>query len=483
MNLDPSQNNPNSNVIPLKPFHRQPVLSNQPNTDSTKRDFNGPISRQMWTRVSSLGSTYPDSFDWAVYDRLYEKFRGKVKNDNVVFGTTFRLVNHLSGCSKCHYSFELDTYGRGCVHDCGYCYAKDSLTIRGYWNKPIPFPVDLSEIRRVFYQVFETDKPSRWREILEKRVPLRIGSMSDSFMWMEKRIGVTRELLKILKFYNYPNVIFTRSDLIATDEYISLLDPSLTTVQFSISSDNEDLTAAVEPGAPGVERRLKALRKLADAGIWTAARINPLFPTYPDGYFTDEKSIIERFGSISNVPKLGLLDISQAHLFLDQLKHAGVKTVLVGFVRLSHFAIKNLTEATGVPIRSFFRKDIPQGAKDMHYSDSEINYYYKVLHSKASKLGLRFSTCYIGNGIKDYYQHQDLWTNKSDCCDVLSNVQSFKTTAQAISWTTREKYSPNKGEVIKAQEIEKDLDHKHLLASRKDTSTHPFQASLSYLDE
>jgi DNA repair photolyase len=74
------------------------------------------------------------------------------------------------------------------VHNCAYCYAKSYLSIRRYWNAPMPFPIDIAAIRKIFATVFETAKPNKFRAILERRVPLRLGSMSDAFMWMDKEI-------------------------------------------------------------------------------------------------------------------------------------------------------------------------------------------------------------------------------------------------------------------------------------------------------
>jgi DNA repair photolyase len=104
---------------------------------------------------------------------------------------------------------------------------------------------------------------------------------------MDKKYKVTQELLKILDFYNYPYIIFTRSDLVAHDDYLNLLNPDLCSVQMSIASTNDDLNKVIEPGTPSAKRRLKALQKLVRNGFWTTVRINPLFPIYPDGYFTD----------------------------------------------------------------------------------------------------------------------------------------------------------------------------------------------------
>jgi hypothetical protein len=38
-------------------------------------------------------------------------------------------------CAQCFHHFEIDTYGRGCVHNCAYCYTKSYLSIRRRWNE------------------------------------------------------------------------------------------------------------------------------------------------------------------------------------------------------------------------------------------------------------------------------------------------------------------------------------------------------------
>lgn len=421
------------------------------------RNFTGPLSATMWAKIQKMNSAYPDTFNWGIYDEIYNRFGDEQPRGGVLFKTNLKLANHHSTCNKCHYAFEIDSYGRGCIHNCVFCYAKDQLSAHGFWNRPMPFPVDLSEVRKIFYTVFETNKPHKWRDVLEKRIPLRIGSMSDSFMWMDKKYKVTQELLKILSFYNYPHIIFTRSDLVADDEYLKLLKKDLVSIQFSISGGNEYLTRLIEPGAPSVSKRLKALSKLADAGFWTTVRINPMFPIHPDGYYSDPKYVIERFGSLEKAPKLELFDWD----FVQQLKEAKVPSLLAGFVRLSPKAINSLSSATGVDIKSFFRPELLKGLGDKKYSDPEIAYYYKKLQNECSKNGIRFSTCYIGNGEKDYYQYQEHWANKSDCCDAKGNVSSFQNSSQSIPWSTRIKHAPSKENALLSQDQEQAMEIKY----------------------
>jgi DNA repair photolyase len=402
----------------------------------------GPIEAEMRAKLSKLKDCrYPDAFDWSVYDKIAKNFDTPPRG-GVVFNTTMKLVNYHSSCSKCHYAFELDTYGRGCFHNCVYCYAKDQLTTYRYWNEPQPFPVNLAEIRKIFYTVFETDKHSKWREIMEKRIPLRLGSMSDSFMWLDVKYGVTAEMLKILSFYKYPYIVFTRSDLVAHDEYLKLIDKDLAAIQFSISGNNNKLARLMEPGAPSYQRRLKAITKLTDAGVWTSVRINPLFPKYPDGYFSDHEYVKEKFGSRSSVPVFDLYNDQ----FLPELHEAGAKSVLTGFVRLSGNATNSLQRTTGVDLKPFFKKELyaKGGNGESRFSDREIAYYYRWFGKMAREAGIRFTTCYIGMGLKDFFQYQDLWTNKNDCCDVVGNVASFSRTAQSIGWEVRRAHAPSK---------------------------------------
>lgn len=408
-------------------------------------------------------SKYPSTFDYKIFKDLELRYKDKPIRGGITMKTAFRLVNSHSTCQQCLYAFEIDTYGRGCVHNCVYCYAKAELTVHGYWNNPIPVPVDLNEIRKVFYTVFETDKKNKWRDLLEKRIPLRIGSMSDSFMWMDQKYRITQELLKILKFYDYPYVIFTRSDLVAHDDYMKLLDPKLSAIQFSMSSTNDELVKKIEPGAPSSKRRLKALEKLAVAGFWTTVRINPLFPIRPDGFFTDPD-----FKWEGEVPKF---DYSSFDM-VDELAAHKVPAVLAGFVRLSSFAVNNVEKVAGVNLRDFYRKDIVNKSKrDFHFTDREIRYYYEQIKAKCKTHGIQFTTCYIGNGEGHFWKDQDLWSNKKDCCNIKGRVQSFKTDARQISFPDRLKFTNHKDGLPTSERLHDELSL--TLAKHRNFEIHP----------
>lgn len=393
-----------------------------------------PVFDKIFATASDLASrsSYKIQMDLKVYRDLEIRNQKINIRGGITFKSPLKLVNHHSSCRQCHYSLEIDSYGRGCIHNCSYCYAKEQLTRYGYWNEPIPVPLDISELHKIFYTVFETQKPHKWRDVLEQRVPFRVGSMSDSFMWMDKKFGVTLEMLKIFNHYEYPYIIFTRSDLVAEENYLKNIDPKLGAVQMSISSINDTLNKKIEPGAPSAKRRLSALQSLSEAGIWTSVRINPLFLMYPDGYFTDPD--FDRKNATH-------LDYFSWDL-VDAIADHKIPSFLAGVVRLNPVALKQFSAACGVDYSTFFKKESLNVRGDKRFSDAEVGYYYRRLAAQASYRGIRFSTCYIGNGEKDYVQYQDLWSNKSDCCDVRGNVSGFKVSSQEIPEQVRMKHSP-----------------------------------------
>ena len=190
-------------IIPLRPAahdNNSTLLKNKTRINSkiirpipdhlSAQESETPIYDKLIAKHDQLStlSKYPCTFDYTAYKRLEERFKEKMPRGGIIYGSNdpFKLINTHPACQQCLYGFEMDTYGRGCVHNCAYCYSKIELTSHGYWNNPFPMPRDITTVWKVFYDVFETDKKSKWRKILEKRVPLRIGSGSDGFRDVEK---------------------------------------------------------------------------------------------------------------------------------------------------------------------------------------------------------------------------------------------------------------------------------------------------------
>jgi DNA repair photolyase len=258
-------------------------------------------------------------------------------------------------------------------------------------------------------------------------------------MWMDTKYGVTKEFIKILNFYNYPYTIITRSDLVAREDYMALLRKDLCSVQFSIASTNDQLNKLIEPGAPSAKRRLAALKKLNEAGFWTAVRINPMFPIYPDGYFTNPD-----FKWNGDVPKFEYSSFEM----VDEIAAAGVPAIICGFGRFSSFSMNQMEKATGINLRQFFDKTVTnKSARDWHFSDKEIRYYYEEVKKRTIKNAMEFTVCYIGNGENQFWETQDLWSNKKDCCNIKDRVAAFKTDTREVPFADRLKFTNHQGAI------------------------------------
>jgi len=100
----------------------------------------------------------------------------------------------------------------------------------------------------------------------------------------EDRYRLSRGMLEVALAHGFPLFIVERSPLLALD--LDLLAEinrkSSVGVLFSISSVDPALKRAFEPHSPGVNRRLQAMSRLANAGILVGAAFMPIIPVVGD---------------------------------------------------------------------------------------------------------------------------------------------------------------------------------------------------------
>lgn len=185
----------------------------------------------------------------------------------------FKTVDTANEGTKCKYPTRLDTYGRGCSHDCSYCYAKSLLNFRKMWDPKNPAEADITKIRK------QIDKIAAGKCGEIKAV--RLGGMTDCFQPIEADRHVTYETLKYLKEKRVPYLIVTKSDLISTDEYIQVVDKDLAHIQITVTTTDDDLSLTYEK-AVLPSRRIRAIEKLHRFGFDVALRLSPFIPEYVD---------------------------------------------------------------------------------------------------------------------------------------------------------------------------------------------------------
>ncbi|MBP5424045.1 MAG: radical SAM protein [Paludibacteraceae bacterium] len=185
------------------------------------------------------------------------------------FKSFYKQVDGNEG-NKCHYNVRLDTYGCGCQHDCKYCYAKSLLDFRNLWNPEEPAVADISKIK---------SKISRLHK--DGVYIVRLGGMTDCFQPLEASQKVTYETIKALNEEGIEYLIVTKSDMVASDEYMAILDKNLAHIQITVTTTDDELSKTYEK-AVVPSRRIKAIEKLQANGFDVALRLSPFIEEYID---------------------------------------------------------------------------------------------------------------------------------------------------------------------------------------------------------
>lgn len=168
---------------------------------------------------------------------------------------------------KCQYPTRLDLYGKGCTHDCSYCYAKSLLEFRKMWNPGNPSVADWEKVRKAIHKQL---KPG---DIV------RLGGMTDCFQPVEKVHRMTLKTIKELNKCGVGYLIVTKSHIVADDEYIEAMDKNLAHIQVSITSTDDEFCHRYEKASPP-SKRIQAIEKLQRAGFDVSVRLSPFIPQF-----------------------------------------------------------------------------------------------------------------------------------------------------------------------------------------------------------
>lgn len=105
--------------------------------------------------------------------------------------------------------------------------------------------------------------------------------MTDCFQPIERQFKVTLNTIKLLNKYGIGYLIVTKSDLIASDEYIKVLDKKLAHIQITITTTDDNFSVEYEK-APTPSKRIAAIEKLQDLGFDVQVRLSPFIEEFID---------------------------------------------------------------------------------------------------------------------------------------------------------------------------------------------------------
>lgn len=176
---------------------------------------------------------------------------------------------------------------RGCEHGCIYCFARPTHAYHDL-SPGVDFETKLFA---------KPDAPVLLRAELSKRgyvcKPIAFGTNTDPYQPIESDWRITRGCIEVLAEANHPLTITTKSNRVLRD--LDLLAPmaakGLAAVMVSVTSLDPKIAMTLEPRAPHPEKRLAAVKALAEAGIPTFVSISPVVPSITD---YEMEAIVER---------------------------------------------------------------------------------------------------------------------------------------------------------------------------------------------
>jgi DNA repair photolyase len=178
----------------------------------------------------------------------------------------------------CSSPIRLDSYNR-CQFGCTYCFSRNrSLDT----SNPGLKIASAEAFEKRLARIAKGNIRSAFDEFLASRVPIQLGGLQDPFSGLELKHGVTLELLQILRSYNYPTIVSTKSALPAKEPYLSLLQSMNVLVRFSAAGVREECRKRLEIGCPSMDETLDTVSCLSTRGIPVSLRVQPVVPGHEE---------------------------------------------------------------------------------------------------------------------------------------------------------------------------------------------------------
>jgi DNA repair photolyase len=183
----------------------------------------------------------------------------------------------------------INAYG-GCEHGCIYCYARPTHAYH-----------DLSPGLDFETRLFAKPDAARLlRHELSARTyrpaPIAMGTNTDPYQPIERDYRLTRQILEVCAQTRHPVTITTKSARVLDDLDLiaDLARDNLIAVAISVTTLDARLSATLEPRASTPENRLKAIARLAEAGVHVGVNVSPIIPAITDDQI---EAILARAGA------------------------------------------------------------------------------------------------------------------------------------------------------------------------------------------
>ncbi len=213
------------------------------------------------------------------------------------------------------FTYSINPY-QGCEHGCIYCYARNVHQYWG-WSAGLDWETKIiikPEAPRMLESIF---LKSSW-----KPETIVMSGNTDCYQPLERKLKITRDLLKVFAKYRNPVGLITKNSLITRDlDLLSdLAKDNLVKVFFSITTLDETLRRIMEPRTSNAFKLMEAIKKLSEHQIPVGVMCGPVIPSLNDHEITPILKMAAEKGAVSAGFTIARFNGSIADLFEDWIK-------------------------------------------------------------------------------------------------------------------------------------------------------------------
>lgn len=175
------------------------------------------------------------------------------------------------------FRFSVNPY-RGCFHACAYCYARPS-------HEFLSFGAGTDFERKI---LVKPRAPELLRQALSRqswqREMVVFSGVTDCYQPLEASYQLTRRCLEVCADLATPAAVITKAPLVERDidVFLRLAAVAESHVTISIPFWDPAIARAIEPYVATPERRLRAVARLAAAGVSVGVNVAPIIPGLND---------------------------------------------------------------------------------------------------------------------------------------------------------------------------------------------------------
>lgn len=167
---------------------------------------------------------------------------------------------------------------RGCEHGCAYCYARPTHEYLGY-SAGLDFETRIL-VKEKAPEILRRELAApRWKPQV-----VALSGVTDAYQPLERRLELTRRCVEVFCDFRNPITIITKNALVTRDLdlFEQLAEHHAISVSLSITTLDPALARVLEPRASAPAERLRAVERLARAGIPTGVMVAPIIPGLTD---------------------------------------------------------------------------------------------------------------------------------------------------------------------------------------------------------